>query len=212
MKNGAFNNVRRRLVVCLAIAVLAFSAGLLAQEPVSDLEDLIDARGNAIDGLSERGYTHVRTEKSDDSSYTYWTENRTQRCVIARVAQGRVASIVYAPSSDCGAAGGEATVLGEFDTVCGVIQDGKTHRYRCEVEDKRNPEGRKVTVLRFPDNSLKLHWRGETQVGVIFAGMKPIRTTYSTHEGETSFKVEGKTYFYISDKRAAEMELEHFEE
>ncbi len=118
----------------MTVLALASSAGLVAQETVSKLQALIGARGLATDQLGERGYTYVRTEKSDDSSYTYWTEHNTDRCVIARVSDGKIASIVYAPSSDCDSAAASTTAEEEFATVCGVIADGKTYFF---TSDKR---------------------------------------------------------------------------
>ena len=207
-----------KTTLCL-MAAMALGASLFAQDPVSGLEDLIGARGAAIDTLSERGHSYLRTEKSDDSAYSYWTEDRSERCVIARVADGRIASIVYAPSSDCAASGdenvsdvGDVSVKDQFDTVCGVMQGNKPIRYRCEVVETQNQEGKRITVLRFPDNEMKLHWHREGQVGVSREGMETMQATYSTHEGETNFVVDGMTFFYISNKDAAKMEVENFKE
>jgi hypothetical protein len=73
-----------------------------AQESVPSLEDLVGARaagGERV--LQERGYNWIRTEKSDDSSYTYWQESENGQCVVVRTANGRYASIRYAPAFDC---------------------------------------------------------------------------------------------------------------
>lgn len=35
---------------------------------------------------------------------------------------------------------------------------------------------------------------------------------HSTYEGETNFVMDGKTYFYISNRRAAKLELENFKD
>mgnify|MGYP001826248031 CR=1 FL=1 len=51
--------------------------------------------------LQERGYNWIRTEKSDDSSYTYWQESENGQCVVVRTTDGRYASIAYAPAFDC---------------------------------------------------------------------------------------------------------------
>lgn len=37
--------------------------------------------------------------------------------------------------------------------------------------------------------------------------MKPQEVAVTTAEGTTQFVFEGKTYFYVSDRRAAELEL-----
>ena len=186
------------------------SASLYAQDPVPSLQDLVGARGAAVDELSQRGYSFVRTEKSGDSSYTYWTENRSGRCVIARVEQGRVASIVEAPRSDCGSGGGAAIPEDKFETVCGVITGGQTYRYRCQVVETMSDEGHRLTILRFPDIEMRLHFHRTNHVGVEIEGSETVQTTYSTSEGETDFILDGKSYFFISDKRAARWELENF--
>ena len=88
----------------LAIALVA-AASIHAQDLVDDLQDLIGARGR--DGeyqMQHRGYTHVRTDKSDDSAYSFWTDNRSGRCVQVRTTDGRYASIVHTPDADCGTA------------------------------------------------------------------------------------------------------------
>ena len=208
-------NTRRAVLLSMVIA-LAITTWVYAQDPVPGLQDLIGARGTAVDGLGDRGYTYVKTEKSDQSSYTYWREEATDRCVTVRVEQGKVASAVYAPSTDCAAEGGSQaaapSTAEKFPTVCGVIVDGKTHRYRCEVEDTTSAEGKKMTILRFPDIEMTLHWHRQNNVGVSMEGTKTVQTTYSTREGETDFEMDGKTYFYISDKRAAKKELENFKD
>ena len=47
---------------------------------------------------------------------------------------------------------------------------------------------------------------------MIFEGMKPQQTTYNTSEGSTQFVFEDKTYFYISDRHAAKMEVRDLRE
>lgn len=199
-----------------SLVVLSLAAVAYAQDRVTVLEDLIGARGSAVDTMSDRGYTYLRTEKSGDSAYSYWRDSRTGRCVTARVADGKIASIVYAPDMDCEAKGDESSAAAgaedSFDTVCGVITGGKTYRYRCQVIERKNEEGKRVTTLRYPDNELKLHWHREGKVGVGMQGVETVQTTYSTSEGETDFELDGKTYFYISDKKAARMELKDFKE
>ena len=78
--------------ILLSIAVLALgvSAVLVAQDAVPSLQDLVGARGAAIDEIERRGYTYQRTEKEADSAYSYWRENENGQCVVARVSDGRV--------------------------------------------------------------------------------------------------------------------------
>lgn len=205
---------RRHRSVLLSIAVLALAVSgvLVAQDAVPSLQDLVGARGAAIDEIGKRGYTFIRTEKSDDSAYSYWRENENGQCVIARVSDGRVASIVSAPSSDCGTAAGGSTVNEEFGTVCGVILKDGPKRYRCRVTERTNPEGMRITQLDFPDISMKLHWHDGNRVGVEIEGSKTVQTKFATGEGETNFLMDGKTYFYISDRNMAESELRNFKD
>ncbi len=51
--------------------------------------------------MQQRGYTHVRTSKEGGSSYTYWREYRSNRCVSVRTTDGRYQTIVYVPEFDC---------------------------------------------------------------------------------------------------------------
>ena len=113
----------------LWIIALAAATSLYAQDPVPHLQDLKGARGR--DGeyqMQQRGYTHVRTEKSDDSAYSFWTDNRTGKCVQVRTTDGRYASIVYSPEADCHSENGGESIGVEtedrFDTLCGFTGTG----------------------------------------------------------------------------------------
>lgn len=73
-----------------------------AQQEVESLSDFVGARaGQAENALKDRGYTWIKTDKSDDSAYSYWTEDSTGKCVTIRTSEGRYQSIVYAPDFDC---------------------------------------------------------------------------------------------------------------
>ena len=95
--------MKRALLGTLTLFIgLAAPAIVSAQEPVRNLQDLIGARGG--DGeyqMQQRGYTHVRTSKEGDSSFTYWREYRSNKCVSVRTTDGRYQSIVYVPDFDC---------------------------------------------------------------------------------------------------------------
>lgn len=209
--------------------VIGYSAGTLAvilllapaaqaQDPAPRLQDLVGARGSSGEQvLEKRGYTFIRTEKSGNDSYTYWREARTGQCITVRTAEGRYQSLVKAPDFDCkgGSAHAAAPAQGfdehgsRFATVCGVTVDGKPYRYKCMVEGAA-PGGRGKTIVHYPDQKIILNWRGGKRVGVTFEGMKVQQTTFNTSEGNTQFVYEGKTYFYVSDPAAAEMEVKHF--
>ncbi len=89
--------------ILLALIMSLSTAGtLFAQSSVPDLQDLIGAKGRDGEGhIKHRGYSWVRTDKSGNSAYSYWRDNRSGRCVTVRTTQGRYASIVYAPDFDC---------------------------------------------------------------------------------------------------------------
>ena len=98
-----------------------------------------------------------------------------------------------------------------FDTVCGVIVEQENSSYRCQVIDKYNGDLKAMTELKFPDNELQLIWKSDNKVEVKIDGLdSTFETTYSTYEGETNFVIEGKTYYYYSNKELAEIELRNF--
>jgi len=201
-----------KFVVSSVVIVLA-AGSVAAQDPATGLQDLIGAKGR--DGeyqLQQRGYTWIRTEKTDDSAYSYWQEQENGQCITVRTTDGRYASIVYAPYSDCqggGTTGGGASSYREdkFDTVCGVIVNGETYRYRCKAVDFYDGGKKVKTALHWPDQNMRLVWKSDNRVVLHFEGMKPMDATYASYEGETNFQFEDKTYFYISNKDMAAFEV-----
>ena len=200
--------------------VLAVSAQVSAQEEVSALEDLVGLRGGpGMAAVAQRGYENVGGEKGGGGSYTYWREARTSKCVIVRVADGRVESIVYAPKSDCErieSGGGEgsasgADAEGTFETVCGVIVDGETYRDRCKVRNEGcEGEGHCRTILTYPDNELRLDWGKNHEVKVTIEGLEPVDATTTFESGQTRFEMDGKTYFFYRSQDRARKELAKF--
>lgn len=164
------------------------------------------------------GYKYVKGEKSGSDSYTYWRKGHKGQCITVRTAEGRYQSLVEAPDADCQAsnavdgvpAPGFSEHGSRFATVCGVIVDGKNYRYKCTVEGAA-PGGSGKTVIHYPDQKITLHWQSARRGKVTFEGMKPQSMRFNTSEGNTQFIYEGKTYFYISDPGAAEMEVKHFQ-
>ena len=207
--------VTRMIVACVVLMLAAGS--VFAQDPAPALQDLVGARGG--DGeyqLQQRGYTFIRTEKTGSDAYSYWQENENGQCIVVRTTEGRYASIVYAPASDC-RGGGQAGQAAEkydredkFDTVCGVIVNGETYRYRCKAVDFYSGGQKAKTALHYPDQTIRLVWKSGNEVVLHFEGMTPQHARYSSSEGETDFFFEDKTYFYISNKDAARMEVQHF--
>jgi opacity protein-like surface antigen len=203
----------------LLASILAMSAvsGAYAQDSVRHLQDLIGARGgNGEYQMEQRGYRWVRTDKSSGDAYSYWRDNRSGRCVSIRTSQGRYASIVNTPDFDC-QGGNEvdgsnvAQEQGDkFSTVCGVAVNGQSYRYRCEVVDIYKGNRLTKTVLHYPDQTLKLLWHGRNSVTVRVKGLADREARYSSSEGETNFRMDSKTYFFISNKDAARREVENF--
>jgi hypothetical protein len=200
----------------LWIIALAAATSLYAQDPVPHLQDLKGARGR--DGeyqMQQRGYTHVRTEKSDDSAYSFWTDNRTGKCVQVRTTDGRYASIVYSPEADCHSENGGESIGVEtedrFDTLCGFTGtgDGKMHRFRCELIEQTLTNGNKVTILQFPDMEMKLRWHPQ-RVGVEREGMETVQAKFSTANDSHEIFVDGMTYFYAYTREEAERRLQKF--
>ena len=79
-----------------------FAVGtLLAQDPVRHLQYMVGERATILDQVERQGYSYVRGTKEGGSSYTYYEDQRSDQCIVARTFDGRVASIVYAPEFDC---------------------------------------------------------------------------------------------------------------
>ncbi len=199
-------------------AVFLLAQAAQAQDPAPGLQDLVGAKSSSGEQtLQKRGYQFVKGEKSGNDSYTNWHHTHTGQCVIVQTADGRYQSLIKAPEADCQVNSASDSVPapafskrgGRFATVCGVIVDGKTYRYKCTVEGAA-PGGSGKTVVHYPDQNITLNWRGGKRVNVAFEGMKVQPATFSTSEGNTQLIFEGKTYFYTSDPGAAEMEVKHF--
>lgn len=182
---------------------------------VPSLQDLVGARASSGKAtLCDRGYTWIRAEQSGGDSYAYWRENENGQCVVVRTSNGRYASIAYGMKTSCkqgsSAGGSTAERQDPFDTVCGVMTNGKDYSYRCGATDFYSG-GRKVrTELRYPDQTIQLTWQSGNQVSLQFEGMVPKTARYSTSEGETNWVFEGKTYYYFSDKGRAQSEFQNF--
>ena len=199
-------------------AAFLLAQGAYAQDPAPGLQDLVGTRGSSGEqALQERGYKFIKGEKSGSDSYTNWRNARTGQCVIVRTAEGRYQSLVSAPAFDCQGGAAESAPApgggsgGRFATVCGATVEGKLYRYKCTVEGAA-PGGPGKTVVRYPDQNITLNWRGPRRASVIFEGMKPHSVRPSTSEGTTQFVFEDKTYFYVSNRDAARMEVQNFRE
>lgn len=205
-------------VLAIAVAMVALGMGATAahaKNPVAELQDLVGARGGSLDpAMERRGYAFVGV--TGPSSPTYWRKVADGSCVAVRGSDGRVRSLDHAKAADCDKAAAwkpsppKPTKSG-FATVCGVEVEGKTYRYHCTVEGAATGAAGR-TVLHFPDNRVTLEWPGANRVRATFDGMVPLESAYETHEGVTRFSVEGKPYFYVSDRAKAAVELKALKE
>ena len=212
--------MKRLLALALTLASYALSApaDLAAQQPVRNLGDLVGARGR--DGetqLNSRGYQFVRGEQAGDSSYTFWREPRSGRCVSVRTTDGRYAAIVYTADADCKeeqaaakapapppAAPGEDS----WETVCGVETGGETFRYRCHLRNEGcNSGGPCRTRLYLPDNKLVITWHSDGSADVQAEGVNAERCGIQEKDGQTRFQYGGNQWFVYRSQDWAAREL-----
>jgi hypothetical protein len=204
-------------LVPLAFALACGSSGgpSADADPVAELHALVGARGAAAEGqMQRRGYTAVGGGSEGGASVTYWRRAADGTCVSVRTADGRYEAIAPATQRDCERAETATLVVAEPDaggyrTVCGVMVDGKPVRYVCSVvggDQRRAP-----TTLRFPDMVMVLHWQGGKRVRVEPEGVAPIDGTWTEYEGETDVVTPDRTWFYVSDREAAALEVASME-
>jgi len=216
MSRGLFTH---GLSLVLAACALACGPGA-ARSPdapaggadsVSGLRDLVGMRGSTAETQMEaRGYTAVGGNTEGNAKVTYWWRADDGTCVAVTTADGRYQAIVPTTAADCQRARTAARVVPSADaegyrTVCGVFVDGRPVQYVCSVVggDQRSTP----TTLRFPDLVMVLHWLGGNRVRIEIEGANPIEGTWSESEGETDIVTPEKTWFYISDRDAAAMEI-----
>jgi hypothetical protein len=205
-----------RLAFALAACAVLATSALSAQEPVAPLRDLVGAKGaGAENEMLNRGYKLAGGSKAGDSSFTYWREPMSNRCVAARTTDGRYASITYTKDADC--QGGGATQLpaaggsGALQTVCGVETGGKVYRYRCQLRTEGcEGQGYCRSTLTMPDNELKITWGKNDQIEVQSTGTNPQKSTSSFRDGQTRFDYGGNTYFVYRSPDRAQRELANF--
>jgi hypothetical protein len=143
--------------------------------------------------LTSRGYAFLGPGEGARSDFQYWRERQTSQCVGVRYRDNRVTAVVHAANAECEKAAANkpkapAPTATGFHTVCGVTVDGKPYRYKCTVEGA-GPSGPGQTTLHFPDNTVTLKWLGAKMA-------------------TATFLFEGKPYYWVSDRRAAELELQ----
>lgn len=174
----------------------------------AEVKSLIGAKGrDGEEGLKKAGYEHRNTEKSGGNSITHWQGKGG--CLEVTTTDGRYASITAVDSGKCKAGSQETAASGTpgaMRTVCGVIVGGKTTRYLCEVVENRQG----TTKLTMPDTNLQLTWKPDGKVEFLQEGVPMVMAKYSESEGETDIMVDERTFFYISNPSAAEMEVKNF--
>jgi len=176
----------------------------------AELKSLIGARGSSGElGLQQAGYEFRNASKAGNSSITHWS-GKNGACIAVTTTDGEYSSITSVDTGKCSDDGSAVAASGKpgvMRTVCGVFVGGKPHRYLCEVEENRQG----TTILRMPDTTLRLTWNlGSNSVQVDQEGAKPVVAKYADAEGETNFRVDERTFFYISNPSLAEMEVKNF--
>ncbi len=82
------------MVVCMLTFSLGFAQG--------DVQNLIGANGASLEnGLEQKGYTHIKTDKSGSDIYAYWWKSKNQTCICSRLSNNEVISIVKAMPFSC---------------------------------------------------------------------------------------------------------------
>ncbi|RAK52692.1 hypothetical protein [Phenylobacterium deserti] len=96
-----------RSLLGIFLALAASSAA--AQNTPADVRDLVGARGSSGEAqLAARGYVNVGGQQGDDTSWTYWWNDRRGVCLSVATSNGRYQSIVTTPAPDCRRGGGQA--------------------------------------------------------------------------------------------------------
>lgn len=92
----------------LLIAACLFSAAVSAETP-RDVADLVGARAaGAESALQDRGFVHIKTQKSSDRSWSNWWNPSRRECLSVVTMNGRYDSIISAPALDCNQSGSAA--------------------------------------------------------------------------------------------------------
>lgn len=196
-------------------AARATSAEPSGSGVVPNLSDLVGVRGSAAEAqMQARGYTAVGGEADGAAKVTYWRLARDGSCISVRTADGRYEAIAPATREDCERAekatqGVAKPDAGGFRTVCGVMVEGKPVRYVCSVVG--GDQHSTPTTLRFPDLEMVLKWQAGKSVSVEMQGSVPIAGTWSDSEGETDIVTPEKTWFYVSNRQAAALEVQSLE-
>ena len=87
----------------LTLLVLLISVTMtFGQSNARELQDLIGAKGSSAEyELENRGYVHIKTDKSSSDVYSYWWNWQNKKCVSYHMQDGRIQSVVNSMPYDC---------------------------------------------------------------------------------------------------------------
>lgn len=94
----------RTKLFTMALLVLAtfLSVASFAQSRATEFEYLVNAKGSSAEmELENKGYIHMKTDKSGYSIYSYWWSPGQRKCVTTMLSDGRVMSVINVPAFDC---------------------------------------------------------------------------------------------------------------
>ncbi|WP_287940003.1 hypothetical protein [Sphingopyxis sp.] len=92
--------MRHALIPAAFAAALASSSAVAQSAP--DVEDLVGARAAGGETqLLSRGYVSRHSTVVRDQRFTFWWNERTQRCISVSTVDGRYAAILGVPQANC---------------------------------------------------------------------------------------------------------------
>lgn len=99
----SYRTFRRVISLSLVLGLCLPTTQPAWASAAGELSDLVGVKGaGAESDMQRRGYTHIDTHKSSQSSYSYWWNNAKSACVRVTTRDGRYQSLVDADASDCG--------------------------------------------------------------------------------------------------------------
>lgn len=94
----------RSISLGVAITLLiapALGAPVMAQTP-GNVRDLVGAKAaGGEEALQSRGFVHIKSERGDDRTWSYWWQPSRKECLSVAVVDGRFDSITSSPAPDC---------------------------------------------------------------------------------------------------------------
>ncbi len=207
--------MRISYLIMAVVLTLTASTNINAQDRVNRLQGLIDVK--ASDGesvLRFLGYRFIHTEKSGADSYSFWPLNNSELCIIVRTYEERYAAIFHTSKATCVIKGYprvSAVQREKFASVCGVNKNGGNNSSQCYVVNVNHGARKEKTLLHYPDHTIRLLWLNNSKASAFVDGLVPENVEIFSIEGESSFTLKGNTYYFISNKHAAELEALSFE-